>query len=102
VIATNNRYLKSKDADIPATIAVGLSSDIIPKDAGSSFADVNFYNLPGENSWPITMMSYFYVRKDLTSIGSAGPLLKVRLGSFYFLILKVDAQHLKSDNQTGV
>jgi len=89
-LQNRERYLKSKDADIPATIAAGLDLGTFPSNADSSFDKVDFLDMAGENSWPITMMSYFYVRKNLTSIGSAGPLLK----AFIEFVLSKDGQDM--------
>jgi len=71
------RYLKSKDANIDATLAVALANNVLPADATTSFATVNLYDLAGSDTWPITMMSYFYIRKDLTGLGTSGILPEV-------------------------
>ena len=79
-IALQNKdlnYLKSKDADIAATLGVALAKNVLPADATTSFAAVNLYDLSGPDTWPITMMSYFYIRQDLSGLGASGTLLKV-------------------------
>mmetsp|Transcript_27620 Transcript_27620/g.60359 ORF Transcript_27620/g.60359 Transcript_27620/m.60359 type:complete len:515 (-) Transcript_27620:249-1793(-) len=86
----DGRYLKSTDADISATAAVALTENRIPATSTASFADVNLYDLPGTNSWPITLMSYFYIRKDLTGLGASGPLLK----AFVEYVLSPTAQNM--------
>jgi len=44
--------------------AVDLS--IVPTSADADFSEVAFYNMPGATTWPITLVSYVYIRKDLS------------------------------------
>ena len=53
-------YLKTTDADIGAAGAIKAAEGTFP--AGSdSWADVNLYNLPGADTWPITQIGRAHV-----------------------------------------
>ena len=70
-IALQNRdgvSLTSKQATLGAAATQAIKSGIIPADSTQSFADVALYDLRGADTWPITMVSYFYVRTDLTAM----------------------------------
>merc|ERR1719487_1988647 len=70
-IALENKagtYLTSKDADIGAAGAEALKAAVIPSDPTGDWSGVNLYDLPGAKTWPITMWSYVYVRKDLSNL----------------------------------
>jgi len=62
-------YLSTKEADIGAagTLALSAVPSAIPTDPTSNFGDVNLYNLEGPTTWPITMITYFYLDLDMTS-----------------------------------
>ncbi|KAK3243897.1 hypothetical protein CYMTET_46472 [Cymbomonas tetramitiformis] len=79
-------YLKSVDADLSAA----ATTAVLPADASLSWADVNLYNQPGASTWPITMMSYFYLRTDVTELGASGTLLK----AFVEYVLSTEGQEL--------
>ena len=72
-IALQNRegvYLTTRTADIGAagTIALAAGSSVIPSDPSSDFSSVNLYDLAGPTTWPITMISYFYINKDISTM----------------------------------
>mmetsp|Transcript_9178 Transcript_9178/g.10605 ORF Transcript_9178/g.10605 Transcript_9178/m.10605 type:complete len:584 (+) Transcript_9178:130-1881(+) len=69
-------YLNTNEAIIGDAAAEALKAGNLPTLGSSSWADVNLYNMAGPDTWPITMMSYFYLRKNLTDIGDSGSLLK--------------------------
>ena len=83
------RDLKSGNANIGAAVTVAIDNRLFPSTATESFANVAIHPpQPGEDTWPITMMSYFYVRKDLTSLGATGTLLKVQTARLFTLSLR--------------
>ena len=100
-IALQNReglYLTTATADIGAAGALALSAtpSVIPADSSANFSAVNLYDLPGATTWPITMISYFYLEKDLLGMDgtTAGLLL-------YFInfILSEEGQALAAANR---
>ena len=56
------------NADIGAAgeQALSASPSVLPTSASADFSAVNLYDLPGPTTWPITMISYFYINKNLT------------------------------------
>lgn len=56
-------FLTSRQAAQRGTI--GNAAGSIPSSADMDFGDVSLINKPGEYTWPITLMSYIFVRKDL-------------------------------------
>lgn len=69
-------YLSSTEANIGNAAAVALANGVLPSSADADWSSVNLYNQQGPDTWPITMFSYFYVRKDLRSLGMAGNMVK--------------------------
>jgi phosphate ABC transporter phosphate-binding protein len=58
----DKKYLTSKEAVIKdATFT-------LPEDASGDWSAVNLYDLPGPDTWPITMFSYIYIRKDCSKM----------------------------------
>ena len=99
-IALQNRdgvYLTTRTADIGAagTLALAAGSSVIPADPSSDFSAVNLYDLSGPTTWPITMISYFYLEKDLSSVDpeTAGLLMY-----FVNFILSTEGQALAVNN----
>ena len=90
-------YLTTTQADISAAGAQALNAvpSVIPASATADFSSVNLYDLPGPTTWPITMISYFYLNQDLTDLDptTAGLLI-------YFVnyILSVEGQALAVSN----
>lgn len=84
-IALKNKdgdYITTKDAGAVGIAAAGahaVATKVFPADPTANFAAVNCYNLPnpgagaaaelkGAKTWPIVMVSYFYVGKDLSAM----------------------------------
>lgn len=61
-------YLSTKEANLAATASAALSAtpSVIPADSSADFSSVNLYDQPGPTTFPITMITYFYVQKDVT------------------------------------
>jgi len=74
------RYIDSKQADIGAAGTYAVENDVIPSNPTADFSHVNLYNLPGANTWPITMVTYMYLEQDMSKydVETAG-LLKALL-----------------------
>lgn len=64
----NGKYVDSKAADIGAAAAVALAAGVLPADPSADHSAVNLYDQTGDKTWPITMMSYFYIEKDLSAM----------------------------------
>merc|ERR1712100_163955 len=89
-ISLTNKHgqkLTSKEANIPkAATAYGTLPDI-----DGDWSDVSLINLDGEDVWPITAISYIYVRTNLT--GEVGRLVK----SFVLYCLSDEGQDMLPD-----
>lgn len=73
----DGQYHKSSSADIGHAAAEALKLGVLPASAASDHSTVNLYDMPGSQTWPITMFSYFYIRKDLSAMdGRTAGLLK--------------------------
>ena len=99
-VALQNRdgfYLTTRTADIGAagSIALSASPSVIPASAGADFSAVNLYDLAGETTWPITMISYFYLDRNLTAMDPVSAGLLVYFVNF---ILSEEGQALAEDN----
>ena len=89
-------YLTTLEADIGAAGTVALAAgDVIPSDPTADFSSVNLYNLAGATTWPITMISYFYVEQDLSAME---PSTAALLYAFISFILSSEGQSLAEDN----
>lgn len=75
--------------------AVAVSGDFFPTDPTASFADVKLYNLAGTNVWPITMVSYFYINKELSTMDAETAAL---LYAFVEMVLSAEGQALAEKN----
>ena len=66
----NGVYLTTVEADIgyAATEALGQVPSPIPGRADLDWSAVNLYDKAGPSTWPITMISYLYVDKDLRKL----------------------------------
>mmetsp|Transcript_21296 Transcript_21296/g.29548 ORF Transcript_21296/g.29548 Transcript_21296/m.29548 type:complete len:920 (+) Transcript_21296:49-2808(+) len=89
-LQNDEQYLVSSAADIGAAATEALKASVLPADPSESWHMVNLYSQPGSLSWPITTMSYFYIRKDLKDLGSSGTLLK----AFVSHVLSTEGQDL--------
>ena len=62
-------YLTSKQADIGAAATKALEiGDVFPEDPTASFANVNLYDQPGAQTWPITMVTYLYLQSNYSTM----------------------------------
>lgn len=93
----DGKYLTTKTADIGAagTLALAATPSVIPADPTSDFSSVNLYDLEGATTWPITMISYLYLDKNLTAVDdvTAGMLMY-----FVNFILSEEGQALAEAN----
>ena len=88
-------YLTTKTADIGAAATVALAvPDYLPA-ASADWSGVNLYNLGGATTWPITMISYFYLEKDLSSMDAQSAAL---LMAFVKFVLSAEGQAKAEDN----
>uniref|UniRef100_A0A6S8DPF8 PBP domain-containing protein n=1 Tax=Aplanochytrium stocchinoi TaxID=215587 RepID=A0A6S8DPF8_9STRA len=55
------------------------SKTIWPPSAFDSFANISIINSKEDGAWPMTLVTYIYVRQDLTSLGGSAALLKAFL-----------------------
>lgn len=46
--------------------ALDAAQDILPQRADDDWSKVSLINLPGQYTWPIVLLTYVYVREDLT------------------------------------
>lgn len=78
------------------TLALASTPSVIPSDASADFSSINLYDLDGPTTWPITMISYIYIERDLTSMNptTAGLLLY-----FVNFILSEEGQALAEQNK---
>ncbi|QDZ23841.1 periplasmic phosphate-binding protein [Chloropicon primus] len=72
-------FLNSLEANISSIAAEALKENILPSTPDADWSAVNLYNLDGADTWPITSFSYFYIDRDVTSLGESGALLKAFL-----------------------
>ena len=83
-------YLTTKTADIGAAATVALNQGgLIPTDPTADWSSVNLYNLAGATTWPITMISYFYLEKDLSGMDAQTAALVV---AFIKFVLSAEGQ----------
>eukprot|EP00039_Didymoeca_costata_P018268 m.332808 g.332808 ORF g.332808 m.332808 type:complete len:543 (-) comp17010_c0_seq1:128-1756(-) len=80
-------YLQNKDGNfVVSTKKDGANlagafenTNTIPDEMDGDWSQTDLINQPGEKTWPIMTFSYIYVKKDITSLGKAGGLLKALL-----------------------
>jgi len=65
----NGIFIRAVDANIGIATEEAINAGVIPTDPTDSWAEVTGYNLPGDDTWPITMLSYFYLNQDWTYMG---------------------------------
>eukprot|EP01130_Rhizamoeba_saxonica_P002365 TRINITY_DN12185_c0_g1_i1.p1 TRINITY_DN12185_c0_g1~~TRINITY_DN12185_c0_g1_i1.p1 ORF type:complete len:824 (-),score=194.20 TRINITY_DN12185_c0_g1_i1:45-2516(-) len=68
-------YVNTLIADIGAAATVAIEEGLIPSSGTEDFSNVSLLNMDGENTWPITLFTYVYVRRDLTGLGESASLL---------------------------
>lgn len=64
----DGNFLTSADAGVEGVQAAAVDLSDVPDTADGDFSKVEFYNMPGPNTWPISLVSYVYLRKDLSHI----------------------------------
>ena len=88
-------YLTTKTANIGDAATVALArGDLIPTDPSADWSAVNLYNLAGPKTWPITMISYFYLEKDLSGMDAKTAAL---LMAFVKFVLSEEGQAKAED-----
>ena len=88
-------YLTTKTANIGDAATVALAQgDLIPTDPSADWSAVNLYNLAGPKTWPITMISYFYLEKDLSGMDAKTAAL---LMAFVKFVLSEEGQAKAED-----
>jgi len=73
-------FLTSSEAGVEGVQASAVDLSNVPDSADGDFSEVTFYNQPGLKTWPITVASYIYIRKDLSFI--ANPVRRGLLKAF--------------------
>jgi len=97
-IALQNKdlqYLTTLQADIGKAGMAGLAAGVIPSDPSADFSAVNLYDQAGATTWPITLISYFYINKDLSSMD---PQTAALLMYFVNFVLSTEGQDLAVAN----
>jgi len=61
----DGNFLTSKEAGVEGIQEAAKDLSDAPDSADGDFSNVAFYNKPGRNTWPISLVSYIYVRKNL-------------------------------------
>jgi len=61
-------FLTTKEAGDAGVQAAAEDLSKVPSSADGDFSNVAYYNEPGANTWPISLVSYVYIRKDLDFI----------------------------------
>jgi hypothetical protein len=61
-----------------------VQNSVFPADHSSDWSAVNLYDMSGVNTWPIVLVSYFYVKKDQTK---TNPKTAAALKAFVKMVL---------------
>eukprot|EP00967_Tisochrysis_lutea_P132562 scaffold231604_cov31-Tisochrysis_lutea.AAC.2 len=88
-------FLKASEADVGAAAVQGIDTDVFPSEPDASFEDVDLYNLPGADTWPITMITYIYLEKDWSA---KSPETGALLEAFVKFIISDEGQDLAEEN----
>lgn len=71
---TSKESLDRVDANgnngVSAAGAAGVAAGVVPADVTADWSAVNLYDQGGTNTWPIVLVSYIYVSKDLSAMSS--------------------------------
>merc|ERR1719149_298310 len=90
-----SKFIEENEADIGAAATVALDQGgLIPDDPSDDWSTVNLYNLAGPTTWPITMISYFYLEKDLSGMDAQSAAL---LMAFVNFVLSEEGQAMAED-----
>lgn len=63
-------FLTSAEAGVTGVQDAAKDLSALPASADGDFSNVAYYNEPGANTWPISLVSYVYIRKDLSFMTS--------------------------------
>ena len=88
-------YLTSKNANIGAAATAVLATNAFPVDGTADFSAVNLYDQAGPTTWPIVLISYFYLDRDRTSMNALSASV---LDYFVKFILSPEGQALAQTN----
>jgi len=85
LLNADEKYISTKEAALQGGIMAAAENADLPDTLMGSFANVNLLNQGGPFTWPITAMTYIYVKKDLTFIQdpASQTLLKAFLKAVY-------------------
>ena len=75
----DGNYVDSKSASLATAAQYALDNGLIPPDATADWSSVSLLDLPGADTWPLTALTFVYVRKDLSFLGDNAALLKAFL-----------------------
>jgi len=64
----DGNFLTSQDAGVLGVQDAAKDLSAVPDSADGDFSQVEFYNMPGPKTWPISLVSYVYLRKDISHI----------------------------------
>jgi len=78
-------YQTSKTSIEKGGVAYAADQGAYPSDHSSDWSSVKLYDMDGEDTWPIVLVSYFYVKKDQTS---TPPKAAAALKAFVTMVLK--------------
>jgi len=73
-------FLTAKEAGIEGVQAAARDLSTVPATAFGDFTNVAYYNMEGPKTWPISLVSYVYIRKDLSHI--TNPVSRTLLKAF--------------------
>ena len=88
----DGNYLTAADADIGSAV-IQIMSSIPNADGDWDNDNLSLLDLGGEKTWPITALSFMFIRKDLTSLGRSGPAVK----AFAEMVLSTEGQAMLPD-----
>jgi len=64
----DGKFLTSTEAGKAGVQSAAEDLSEVPASADGDFSKVAYYNEPGATTWPISLVSYVYIRKDLSFI----------------------------------
>ena len=73
----NGIYLDTRSANLTATAEAASSA--FPTSGTADWSSVELFDQAGDTAWPLTSISYFYVRKNMTDVHDHGSLMKAFL-----------------------
>jgi len=69
---TSSDALAASDNDglngVEAAGAAGIAANVVPSAVTDDWSGVALYNMDGTNTWPIVLVSYIYVNKDISGM----------------------------------